>query len=262
MCRCRQTGLIQMRWLRRLGIEELASAGWRVEVERGPIITRVARFTCLETPGMPTTRQLSRRIALGVSARATMSSMETVSAQLQLPAVLAEILAATDDPDLWVQVLRAVADDASELPDNHTRMYAIIGSCSHWLRPHQSRWTAAGGFALPTGYGDGAGLMIGQLPNLDWKVTLQFEFNEAQWFSPQNTPTKRFRSVRIAVPSRTARHRQAAIHAVWSAGTLDPKDKRTVFYAFRKVEAGWRLVARREQGEGLRKRQKASVVER
>lgn len=208
---------------------------------------------------MPTTRQLSCWIALKASARATMPSMETVSAQMQLPAVLAGLLAATDDPALWVRVLRAVSDDASGLPDNHTKMYAIVGSCSHWLRPHQSRWTAAGGFAWPAGYGDGAGLIIGQVPELDWNVTLQFEFDEVEWGSPQNAPTKRFRSVRIAVPSRTARHRQAAVHAVWSAGTLDPKDKRTVVYGFRKLESGWRLVARHEHGEGLRKRQKASV---
>ena len=139
---------------------------------------------------------------------------------MQLPAVLAGFLTATDDPDLWMQVLHVVAEDASELPDNETRRYALLGSGSHWLRPNQSRWTVAGGFAWPTGYGDGAGTLFGQPPNLDWNVTLQFEFATAEWVAPKDAPTKRFRSVRIAVPSRTTRHGQAAVHAIWPRGPL------------------------------------------
>ena len=56
-------------------------------------------------------------------------------------------------------------------------------------------------------------------------------------------PTQRFRSVRLAVPSRTVRHRQAAVHAVWSAGTLDAKNKQIVYYGFRNSADGWKLVA-------------------
>lgn len=188
--------------------------------------------------------------------------MDTSSVQMTLPHALAGLLGETDDSDLWALILGTVAEDASQLlvQGNETRLYAIVGSCSHWLRPHQSRWTAAGGFALPVGYGDGEGLIFGQPPNLDWKVTLQFEFSAAEWIAPEAAPTKRFRSVRIAVPSRTAQHKQAAVHAIWSAGTIDPKRKRTVFYGFRRPELGWRLLARREEGERLRRRQTASAV--
>ena len=133
------------------------------------------------------------------------------------------------------------------------KLYAIVGCCSHWARPHQSRWTAAGGFALPEGYGDGEGF-LGGLPNLDWSVTLQFNSNQPGWVCPLQSPTKRFSSVRLAIPSRTARHLQAAVHAIWSPATLDVKHKRTVFYGFRKSESGWQLVARSEFGEGQDKR--------
>lgn len=172
-----------------------------------------------------------------------------------LHALLAEKLGMDDDPALWAEVLRAAAEDASTLRTQAgSRLYAVVGCCSHWARPHQSRWTAAGGFALPLGYGDGEGF-VGGLPNLDWSVTLQFDPHQSSWICPLQAPTKRFRSVRLAIPARSARHHlQAAVHAVWSAGTLDLKQKRTVFYGFRKAESGWKLTARSEFGEGQRKR--------
>jgi hypothetical protein len=146
--------------------------------------------------------------------------------------------------------LHAVAEDALVLQahTDRTKLYAVIGSCSHWVRPHQSRWTVAGGFALPVGYGDGEGFLRG-LPNLDWSVTLQFDSGETGWVVPEQPPTKRFKSVRLAVPTRTSRHRQAAVHAVWSRGTLDSKQKRTVYYGFRNSVDGWKLLARMQRGE-------------
>jgi hypothetical protein len=163
-----------------------------------------------------------------------------------LPALVEERLAADDDPGLWVEILRAAAEDASVLRTRSGwRLYAIVGRCSHWARPHQSRWTAAGGFSLPLGYGDGEGY-VGGLPNLDWNVTLEFDPNQPGWVCPLRSPTKRFRSVRLAIPSRTARHRQAAVHAVWSPATLDAKQKQTVFYGLRKSGDSWKLVARNE----------------
>src|SRR5207249_1996075 len=139
-----------------------------------------------------------------------------------LPASVLGHLRADDDPALWEQTLRVTAQDASLLRVCRSGLYAIIGSCSHWVRPHQSCWTAAGGFAFPDGYGDGEGF-VGGLPNLDWSVTLEFDSGLLCWVSPKQMPTKRFRSVRLAIPSRTTRHRQAAIHAVWSSGTLDDR---------------------------------------
>ena len=171
-----------------------------------------------------------------------------------LPTPLDERLRGDDDPALWQEILDAAAEDASLLcaPGGRSKLYAIVGSCSHWARPNQSRWTAAGGFALPLGYGDGEGFVAG-LPNLDWSATLQFDPTLSAWICPLELPTKRFNSVRLAIPSRTGRHRQAAVHAVWSSGTLNAKHKRTVFYGFRKSEHGWKLVARSAFGEGQTK---------
>jgi len=167
-----------------------------------------------------------------------------------LPLPIQERLGTDDDPRLWREVLRAAAEDASVL--GCSELYAIVGCCSHWLRPHQSRWTAAGGFALPVGYGGGEGFLRG-LPNLDWRVILQFDHAQLGWALPSRPPTKGFNSVRLAVPSRTARHRQAAVHAVWSPLTSDTRRKRTDYYGFRKSEGGWCLVAHYQRGEGVRR---------
>lgn len=171
-----------------------------------------------------------------------------------LPPTILKYLEESDDPKLWLEVLAAVAADAAGLyaQGMRSRLYAVIGSCSHWVRPHQSRWTAAGGFALPIGYGDGAGLLEG-IPNLDWCVTLQFNPGAMDWASPTQAPTKRYKSVRLAVPARTMRHHQAAVHAIWAPGTLDKKHKRTVYCGFRHFPEGWQLAARSEFGEALKR---------
>lgn len=180
--------------------------------------------------------------------RATMDHMHPSCSVPGLPALIEERLAPDDDPGLWVEILRAAAEDASVLrARSGSRLYAIVGRCSHWARPHQSRWTAAGGLSLPLGYGDGEGY-VGGLPNLDWSVTLEFDPNQPGWVCALQSPPKRFRSVRLAIPSRTARHLQAAVHAVWSRASLDAKQKLTVFYGLRKLDDGWKLVARSEGG--------------
>jgi hypothetical protein len=166
-----------------------------------------------------------------------------------LPPPITEMLGADDDSQLWREVLHTVAQDASLV--RSSPLYAIVGCCSHWARPHQSRWTAAGGFALPEGYGDGEGFLRG-LPNLDWRVVLQFDLPHVCWVVPLQTPAKRMNSVRLAIPSRTARHNQAAVHATWSPRTSGTRQKRTAYYGFRKWESGWQLVAHYERGEGQR----------
>src|SRR5215468_10060213 len=99
---------------------------------------------------------------------------DQIAAGLLLPTPLEERLSAEDDPALWEQVLKVLADDASTLDIACSPLYLEIGRCSHWLRPHQTRWTAAGGFAYPIGYGDGEGVGRVGLPRLDWRVRLLF----------------------------------------------------------------------------------------
>ena len=121
-------------------------------------------------------------------------------------------------------------------------LYTELGACSHWLRPHQTRWNAAGGFAWPTGYGGERHSRTG-LPGFDWNVLLQFTPFPIGWVIPGSFPTKRPNAVRVAVPSRTIRHRQAAVHTLWPAGTLDAKTQRIIFYGFRNVNGVWELKA-------------------
>jgi len=166
-----------------------------------------------------------------------------------LPSALQQRLAVEDDPALWRQVLRTLAEDASTLEtvNDGSPLYAEVGVCSHWLRPHQTRWTAAGGFAAPKGYGDGGGgglpLARVGLPRLEWRISLLFNPTAVEWVVPAELPTKHFNSIRVAVPSRTARHRQAAVHTLWSRRTLDARRIQTVLYGFRNSNGVWELKA-------------------
>jgi hypothetical protein len=169
-----------------------------------------------------------------------------------LPRSVEEQLSDEDDPALWAQVLRALAEDASvlQVADHRAHLFAEVGVCSHWLRPHQTRWTAAGGFAFPAGY-ERFAAGVSCLPGFDWSVKLQFNPDLVNWMMPSELPKKRSRLVRIAVPARTTRHRQAAVHTLWSPRTLDAKHQRTVFYGFRNLSGVWQLMARsKERGIG------------
>jgi hypothetical protein len=161
-----------------------------------------------------------------------------------LPIAIRDRLSAEDDAALWEQLLRVLAEDASilETVTDGSRLYAEIGVCSHWLRPHQTRWTAAGGFAWPAGYG-GTRFSRTGLPLFDWSVRLQFNPAPIGWVIPEKSPTKRSISVRVAVPSRTTRHRQAAVHTLWPPRTLDAERERTVFYGLRNLRGVWELKA-------------------
>ena len=158
---------------------------------------------------------------------------------MALPGAIKEQLSPEDDPALWGRVLQVLAEDVSTI-----ELYAEIGRCSHWLRPHQTRWPTAGGFAWPTGYGDGnSGFSRTGLPGFDWSVVLQFDPDLMGWVIPEKLPTKRPNRIRVAVPSRTTRHGQAAVHTLWPAGTLDARNKRAVFYGFRSLSGYWELKA-------------------
>jgi hypothetical protein len=140
-------------------------------------------------------------------------------------------LGADDDRDFWQVALSVLTEEflqrRSESP-RHRKCAIVLGACSHWVRPHQTRWTAAGGFAYPDGYTEG-------LPELDWSLVLAFR--NLQWIPMTKLPGKRTELLRIAIPSRTARHNQAAVHARWSPG------HETVLFGFREVSDKWKCVA-------------------
>jgi hypothetical protein len=132
-----------------------------------------------------------------------------------------------DDPDLWRIAVGYVLAEADESVTT-----AEIGRCSHWLRPHQARWTADGGFAWPAGYGQGDGLggLFG-LPQFDWSVCLE---RRGDSWGPAKRRSIRY-NLRLTIPSRTRRHPQAALHAIWHHG----REKTLVLYGFRKRDGGW-----------------------
>lgn len=154
---------------------------------------------------------------------------------VEVPTIPIEILASNltsgDDPALWEEVLQSVAEEFTQHRPERMRVNGcalIIGACSHWNRPHQTRWTAGGGFAYPEGYKQ-------RFPVLDWSVTLLLE--GGNWRAAEKLPAKGMKLFQIAVPSRTARHNQAAIQARWSTAA------RAILFGFRKIAGKWQRVA-------------------
>ena len=127
-----------------------------------------------------------------------------------------------------------------------------IGRCSHWLRPHQTRWTEGGGFAWPTGYGAGQSRL--GLPEFDWSVRMSW--NGESWMLPPSFQKLdgRHPVLRLTLPSRTVRHAQAAVHSRWRRH----RDFEIEFYGFRRLQGVWSCTAdsalRREQQSGRKPR--------
>ncbi|HKB97592.1 MAG TPA: hypothetical protein VKD23_02270 [Terriglobales bacterium] len=152
------------------------------------------------------------------------------------------MLNSDDDPEVWKAAISVLLDEFRFRHQNiekGTECFLRIGACSHWFRPHQARWTAAGGFAWPTGYLGGKGFMMHGLPEFDWSVI--FQLAEGKWRPAAKFSGKRKLIVRVAIPSRTARHKQAAVHTLWQPAN------QAIFYGFRKLGNGWKCVANSEE---------------
>ncbi|MDB5290042.1 MAG: hypothetical protein JWL69_1283 [Phycisphaerales bacterium] len=147
---------------------------------------------------------------------------------------LVPLLNEQDDPALWQVAVEHILAELSKTPG----MLVEIGRCSHWLRPHQTHWTADGGFAWPVGYG-GRGYSRLGLPQFDWSVVMAWT---GERWEPARAKIKgpaESTSLRITIPSRTTRHQQAAIHTLWKSGSNEERR----FYGFRKKEGVWRCTA-------------------
>src|ERR1700678_131499 len=140
-------------------------------------------------------------------------------------------LAAHDDREFWRVALSVLGDEFAQrhAEESGRGVWAIVvGTCSQWVRPHNSRWNAAGGFVYPDGYKD-------SVPELDWSAI--FVFQNREWASAEKLPGKKTRVFRVAIPARTRRHNQAAIRTQWAP------NGETVLYGFRKVAGKWKCVA-------------------
>ncbi len=140
-------------------------------------------------------------------------------------------LASDDDPELWRVALAVLADEFEQRHDEESKMRnwaIVVGACSHWERPHQTRWTAAGEFAYPQGYKQ-------YFPKLDWSVILVYR--DGKLLPAAKLPGKKVSLFQVAIPSRTSRHKQAAIHARWSTSS------KSVLFGFRNLNEKWKCVA-------------------
>jgi len=160
--------------------------------------------------------------------------MNFSTAAVPLMQVLLGHLDDEDDPALWQAAVDHILAEFEEKPNSVIE----IGRCSHWLRPHQTRWTADGGFAWPTGYG-GTTQSRNGLPLFDWSVIVQW--SDDKWVPRAHKAT--VVDLRITIPSRTTRHRQAALHTLWKTGR---RSKERRFYGFRKKEGKWECTAETE----------------
>ena len=157
--------------------------------------------------------------------------MTTIESPRALVETVRNKLTAGDDPNLWEAVLAVLADDFLQRYNREARnrnWFFWVGACSHWVRPHNSRWTAAGGFAYPDGYQN-------TLPEFDWAVMVSH--NNRSWLPVEKFSGKRPIVFRVAIPARSIRHKQAAVHTKWSTS------QNPVLYGFRKVAGSWKCVA-------------------
>lgn len=140
-------------------------------------------------------------------------------------------LAPDDDRDFWQTALAVLADEFVHRHKDESAKgdwAVVVGACSHWQRPHQTRWTAAGGFAYPQGYRQ-------YFPKFDWSITLIYQ--NGQLLPVAKQLGKKMKLFQVAIPSRTSRHRQAAVHTRWSTAS------KSVLFGFRNLNGTWKCVA-------------------
>jgi hypothetical protein len=164
-------------------------------------------------------------------------------------------LTAEDDADFWISTVDVLLSEARMLileKPMKQEIFLQVGACSHWRRPNQDRWTAQGGFAWPDGYvqkyrdhrKNSWGPIGGGNPELDWFVLVRWNRDNSIWeMTDPKFHGKRKFILRAALPTRTGRHQQAAIHTVWVNGTPEDPDNKVVrFYGFRKRGRKWECV--------------------
>jgi hypothetical protein len=156
-----------------------------------------------------------------------------------------EFLTPEDDPLFWAIATYTLLGDMflflTREPQKH-EIFVQFGACSHWLRPHQTRLSLAGGFALPVGYDDSGSSRRG-LPEYDWEIKLHYNYTINEWVLVDKFFGKTKLIRRFTLPTRTLRHNQAAIHSIWTPGTpRKPREKRIEYFGFRKMNGTWKCV--------------------
>jgi hypothetical protein len=165
--------------------------------------------------------------------------------------IIADHLSDDDDPQLWEVAITTLLTDAGQAAaaEKRVEVFSEIGCCHHWISPHRPiRWEANGGFAWPFGYNRTVtGFSYRALPEFTWSECLSWTGED---WKPGRTG-RRCLIFRIAVPARTARHSQAAIHTIWTPHAPNGRQKLVQLYGFRKQAAVWSLVAHQALRESL-----------
>jgi hypothetical protein len=175
-----------------------------------------------------------------------MSNSESIQPWSNIIREVANRLSDSDDPQFWAVAIAEIYEDAQCLcihSQNASRIFTEIGACSRWQRPHQHRWMKDGGFAAPYGYG-GSSFNIHALPNFDWSLNFSWNLTEEGWTPVCAIVARRPLTLRVALPTRTGKHQQAAIHTLWTPGSpTTPDRKRLRLYGFRKADDQWKCTA-------------------
>lgn len=161
---------------------------------------------------------------------------------IMLHPLIAENLTRDDDADLWdVATATLLAEVEASVRGTEQDVYAQIGCCHHWISPHHPiRWRAEGGFAWPFGYDKTTtGWSYRALPGLSWSVFLKWTGDAWEL----GRTGRRCLVFRIAIPARTGRHLQAAIHTIWTPHSPSTKEKVVQLFGFRKRGGKWSLTA-------------------
>ena len=150
----------------------------------------------------------------------------------------------SDDANLWLCVLNiACKDMSSQVEKSQTKrdVFLVVGPCSSWLRPHQTRWHVGNEeFAWPSGYGGSRHSRTG-LPELDWCCCFQYSGNNKYTFVPAPRQFKKRQIVlRVAIPTQTTARSKASINMLWTPCLPQALRESVVrIMAMRRGDKGW-----------------------
>jgi len=158
---------------------------------------------------------------------------------------LTDRLTSGDDPQIWKIAVETFLDDVEvKIQESSFRrpVYLVVGCCSSWLRPHQTRFSGGGGFAWPAGYGGSRYSRTG-LPEFDWFESF-LRHRRGEWgrSTPPRLRKRRQVIARLAVPARTARHSKASVHGLLMESPRKQEKSRSQLYFFRRSSKGWELI--------------------
>jgi hypothetical protein len=202
---------------------------------------------CWRSLSAPSVRSRAESWSLGTQTHPDREFLQAQPMIHQFADRIGGLLTADDDRDLWAAAIQTIIFDAEILchrGSGRNRIFVQIGSCSHWMSPHnKGSWFGDVRFAWPTGYGWHGSLIYG-LPEFDWCLTWRWKTQDSRWEPVDGVDRKHRLVFRVALPARTAKHVRAVAHTLWMPGPpTAPNRELLQGYAFAKVKDEWRCAA-------------------